>query len=154
MRELLLDTIVFDFLLRDPAKIPIKSRLAIEQADTVFVSAVSLWELSNHVRDGKFTVSISYESYFRRALRTHSLTLLLLQWKALEYMSSFPYQIATQSYEKTVDGKAMAGVKTVEHRDTFDRMLIAHALTGKHSVISPDTLFPMYEPLGLTVIWK
>ena len=76
MSELLLDTITFDLLLRDPVKIPIKLRTAIEQADTVFVSVVSLWELSNHIREGKFTLSIDYESYFRRALRTHSLTLL------------------------------------------------------------------------------
>lgn len=92
MGELLLDTITFDFLLRDPLKIPIKSRVAIEQADTVFVSVVSLWELSNHIREGKFTLSIDYELYFRRALRTHSLTLLPIQWEALEYMGSFAYQ--------------------------------------------------------------
>ena len=42
MTELLLDTIAFDFLLRDPTKIPAKARTIIERADAVFVSVVSL----------------------------------------------------------------------------------------------------------------
>ena len=69
-------------------------------------------------------------------------------------MGSFACQSVALPYKKAAGEKLTTGVKTTDHKDTFDRMLIAHALTGKHSVVSPDTLFPFYEPLGLNVIWK
>ncbi|MBO0930327.1 type II toxin-antitoxin system VapC family toxin [Fibrella aquatilis] len=154
MSKLLLDTITFDFLLTDPLKIPLKSRLEIDRADAVYLSVVSLWELGNHVRDGKFQVSINFERYFKKAIRVHGLTLLPIQWDALEYLSSFAYQSVDTLYEKTINGESVTGIKKALHKDTFDRMLIAHALTGQLQIVSPDSLFPFYKSLGLNVLWK
>ena len=80
--------------------------------------------------------------------------MLPIQWEALDYMSTFAYQAVTQQYEKVVEGNVVMSVKLTKHKDTFDRMLIAHALTAKLGIVSPDSLFPFYEPLGLNVIWK
>ena len=83
MTTFLLDTIAFDLLLRDPAQIPAKTRTLIEEADDVLISVVSLWELSNHVRDGKLVLDIAFDTYIKQALLLHSLTLLPIQWEAL-----------------------------------------------------------------------
>ncbi|GAB4039257.1 type II toxin-antitoxin system VapC family toxin [Spirosoma jeollabukense] len=154
MNDLLLDTITFDLLLHNPNEIPANSRLSIEEADAVFISAVSLWELSNHVRQGQLILSVPFEKYFRQAIRTYHLTLLPIDWQALAYMSTFDYQVISKSYSRELKGEIVSGVKNDVHKDTFDRMIIAHALTHSLPVVTPDEFFPYYTSLGLKVIWK
>ena len=38
-----------------------------------------------------------------------------------------------------------------EHRDPFDRMLIAQALSGSYAIASADERFRLYP--GLNIIW-
>jgi PIN domain nuclease of toxin-antitoxin system len=153
MRVLLLDTIAFDLLLRNPAQIPAKTRTQIERADDVLVSMVSLWELSNHARDGKLVLNMAFDDYIKQALLAHDLTLLPLQWEALTYMSTFQYQLIERVWSRTTHGKTTTGIKQDWHKDTFDRMLIAHAITGQLPIVSPDELFPYYQPSGLQIVW-
>lgn len=98
-------------------------------------------------------VSLPFEKYFKKALRTHQVLLLPIEWEAMEYMSTFDYQIIRKPYTKEVGGKLIQGFKTDLHKDTFDRLIIAHALTRNIPVVSPDELFPYYKELGLRVIW-
>ena len=155
MTTLLLDTITFDWLLRDPEQLSPSptAQAQIEAADNVLVSVVSLWELSNHVRDGRFITDISFERYFKQGLRYHHLTLLPIQWQALTYMSTFAYQVIERPWEQTTGNQTVRGIKRDLHKDTFDRMLLAHALTLQVPIVSPNQLFPHYEPLGLQLIW-
>lgn len=39
------------------------------------------------------------------------------------------------------------------HNDPFDRMIIAQALEEQCPVVSSDQRFPLYESVGLQVIW-
>jgi PIN domain nuclease of toxin-antitoxin system len=39
------------------------------------------------------------------------------------------------------------------HTDPFDRMIIAQALEERCPVVSSDQRFPLYESVGLQVIW-
>lgn len=94
METILLDTITFDYLLHSPANLSRKAADAINKAGVLFVSVVSLWEMTSHIRTGKITINAP-----------------------------------------------------------FDRMLLAHALALHVPIVSPDQLFPHYEPLGLQLVW-
>lgn len=41
-----------------------------------------------------------------------------------------------------------------DHKDPFDRMLIAHAMTEKITLISSDTKFSRYEKYGLDFVFN
>ncbi|RCR71465.1 hypothetical protein DUE52_00580 [Larkinella punicea] len=50
MDEIIIDTIVLDYLTRNQKALSTRSVKAIEQADTVYVCVSSLWELADHIR--------------------------------------------------------------------------------------------------------
>ncbi len=41
-----------------------------------------------------------------------------------------------------------------EHRDPFDRMLVAQALAEGCALVSRDQRFPLYANVGLNVVWE
>jgi PIN domain nuclease of toxin-antitoxin system len=151
MSVVLLDTIALDFLVFRLNELPPKATTAIERADQVLVSQVSLWEMSNHVREGQIKLNDPFAVFWKKALTTFGLTLLDLQWPALAYMASFAYHIIEKPFKRP-DGSS--GVKKELHKDTFDRLMIAHAISMNVPIISSDQFFPHYKPLGLQVIWK
>jgi PIN domain nuclease of toxin-antitoxin system len=81
------------------------------------------------------------------------LTLLDTQWKALDFLATFDYQIIAKPYQKFVNETLSTGVQQDIHKDPFDRMIIAHAIVMRLPVVSPDTLFPHYKAIGLRTIW-
>ena len=61
--------------------------------------------------------------------------------------------IAVEGFEElpiTVDDGARAGALPGPHRDPFDRMLIAQALSGNLALVSNDPLFDRY---GVRRLW-
>ncbi len=139
MAKILLDTIVFDYLIRNKQKISHKALNMMEDLDNdLYLSVVSLWEMSNHVKVRKFAVKGDFSDFFEGMLSAFNITLLPITWKAMNYMSQFDY---VYKFENLL------------HKDTFDRMIIAHALTDNMILVSPDDWFPFYEPLGLKVLW-
>ena len=51
--------------------------------------------------------------------------------------------------------KTFAKLEIVEkHKDPFDRLIIAHAITEKMPIISSDNLFKKYRKLGLELIFN
>ena len=134
-----MDTIVLDFLIRTPNKISDDALDIInDYRNELYLSVVSLWELSNHVKVGKFEVIGEFSAYFKKALSTFDIELLPMKWEAMAYMSQFDY---------------VYKFPDMPHKDTFDRMIIAHALADNMIVVSPDKWFPFYKPLGLQVVW-
>ncbi len=153
MKEIIIDTIVLDYLTRDQKKITLSARNHIQNADTVYVCVSSLWELANHVRDGLIPLNEKFESYYNKAFQKLGLTLLDTQWKALDFMSKFEYHIINKTYSKIDGDKKKVGIKKDIHKDPFDRMIIAHCISMNIPIISPDSLFPYYENVGLKTIW-
>ncbi|MCY7349594.1 MAG: type II toxin-antitoxin system VapC family toxin [Cytophagaceae bacterium] len=151
---ILLDTITFDLLATEgPKKLTATARQEIEQATTVYSSTVSLWELANHVQEGVIVLSVSFEEHYRALLRAMTTELLPLEWKALAYLSTFDLQIIEKPWRVTKRGQISRGIKRELHRDPFDRMIIAHAISMQIPLGSPDSLFPHYKPKGLKLIW-
>jgi len=51
--------------------------------------------------------------------------------------------------------KTFANLEMMEkHKDPFDRLIIAHAITEKMPIISSDNLFKKYRKLGLELIFN
>ncbi|MEZ0608043.1 type II toxin-antitoxin system VapC family toxin [Fibrella sp. WM1] len=153
MDELILDTITLDYLTRNQKALSAAARRRIEQADTVYICVVSMWELANHIREGLIVLNADFDTFYQRALQTLGITLLDTQWLALNYLSAFDYQIISKPWQRTIKNTLTTGIKQELHKDPFDRMIIAHGITMNLPVVSPDTLFPYYADRGLKVIW-
>ncbi len=153
MDEIIINTIVLDYLTRNQKQLSHTAIKRIEQADTVYVSISSLWELANHVREGLIILDADFDSFYQKALQTLGLVLLDTQWAALNYLSTFDYQIISRPWQRTINGIVTQGVKQELHKDLFDRIIIAHRLVMNLPVVSPDTFFSHYTDKGLNVIW-
>lgn len=130
MTSALLDTHAFVWAAADPDRLGDTARALIENPEThLLVSAASAWELSTKVRLGRLPeaefVVASFADIARR-LRVAELAV-------------------------NVTHALRAGALRWEHRDPFDRMLAAQALSLGVSLVSRDTAFA--ELPGLDVVW-
>ena len=125
----LLDTHTFVWAATLDKRLSPKAQSLIEErSNKVFVSPVSLFEMSTKHRLGKWPE-------VAQLLKIYS-TLI----EALEF-ESLPLQDAHA---------VLAGSYPQDHRDPFDRLLIAQAQHEKLSIISRDAAFTAFEP---QVIW-
>lgn len=128
MTSVLLDTHVFAWSLNDNAKISGTARDAIASAESVFVSAVSFFEIAQKVRIGK--------------------------WPEMEpRVGNLDAELAKQgsaAISITADIALLAGRMEWLHRDPFDRMIAATALSGGLALVSAD---PVFDRLPLRRVW-
>jgi PIN domain nuclease of toxin-antitoxin system len=124
----LLDTHALLWWLLDDPALPAAPRRAIERAEAVFVSAASVWEVAIKQRLGKLP----------------ELTLGVAELPALIRESRF--------LPLAVDDRHAAAVATLplHHRDPFDHLLIAQALTERLTLVTRDRQFAAY---GVTLRW-
>ena len=127
--RLLLDTHAFIWWLAGSERLPQSARRAIvDEANEKLVSAASAWEITTKHRLGKLP---SAEAV------------------ALDFAGA----IASQGFDElaiTVDDATRAGALPGHHRDPFDRMLIAQALSGNLVLVSNEPLFDQY---GVRRLW-
>jgi len=125
---LLLDTHALLWWLAGDAQLSVSARAAIEQASSVHVSAVSIWEVSIKTQLGKLPQG----------------ELLLAELPlVLERQGFISLPIVAR------DGH-MAGLLPSHHRDPFDRMLAAQSLRLGLPLVSND---PAFVPYGVTLVW-
>lgn len=93
MNEIILDTITFDYLIQNQKALTSKALKSIQNVDVVYLCVTSIWELSNHVREGLITLKSPFEAFYQIALSQLGIILLDTQWTALSYLSKFDYQI-------------------------------------------------------------
>lgn len=104
------------------------ARSIIEDPDSVcFLSIVSLWEISIKMSIGKLTMDVSI-SEFAEDLKSNGIIVLPITTDHLMRVSRLKFH----------------------HRDPFDRMIIAQALTEKYSIISMDWYFDKYKT---KIVW-
>ena len=127
--RLLLDTHAFLWWLAGSEQLSEAARGAIaDENNAVLVSAVSAWEMATKHRLGKLQ-------------------------GAGDVVLDIASSIAGQGFEElviTVDDGGRAGRLPGLHRDPFDRMLIAQALTRDLVLVSNETLFDVY---GVHRLW-
>lgn len=117
MSSYLLDTHVVLWLAADPEKIPLRVRSLLLEAEHLFVSPISAYELSQKVRLGQLPGAGA----------------VLARWgELLESMFAS---------ELVMTGSEMlhAGLLRWDHRDPFDRMLVAQAQLYGLTLVTKDT---------------
>jgi len=107
---------------------PLAREIVADEANELFVSAVSAWEISTKVRLGKLPEAIDFEREFLSDIADAGYTLL-------------PIDAASA---------LRAGRFTSEHRDPFDRMIAAQAIAGDLLVLSNDAKL---DAFGVRRLW-
>jgi PIN domain nuclease of toxin-antitoxin system len=124
---LLLDTHAFFWSVRRGTSVPRAVAQALNNAPRRLVSDVSAFEVALKVRLGKFPEAA--------ALRD--------QWKqALAALPALPLPVTT-------DHALLAGSLDWEHRDPFDRLLAAQAVTENLTLVTTDKAFASVPGLSI-----
>lgn len=120
--RLLLDTHVFVWFLADSSKLSKKARREIDAAEEVAVSAASLWEIAIKASLGKIDIDVE---------------------RAHEGIS------ASGFVELPVRAAHAAAVCELpaHHRDPFDRMLVAQAVSEPLALLTADRRLSRYSSL-------
>ncbi len=127
--RLLLDTPTLVWWWTDDPRLPARARAAIaDPGHTVFVSAVSGWEITTRHRSGDWP----------------DVDRLIAEYNALLRRSRF--QALAISMEHAHRAGALPGM----HRDPFDRMLIAQCGLEALPIVTANPVFAAY---GVEVIW-
>lgn len=127
--NILLDTHAFLWFIAGSENLSDKARELIEdEANHVFLSAASLWEMAIKVSLGKLTLTEPFETLIPEQLAVNGIELLAISVPHATRVASLPFH----------------------HRDPFDRLLIAQALTEEIPIISGDEAFDAY---GITRLW-
>ncbi len=127
--ELLLDTQAFLWFTLQDQRLSQRAREAIEAADSLLmISPVCFWEIAIKVKLGKLAVPEPFRDFIDRELTANDILVLPI----------------------TVERAAVTLDLPFHHRDPFDRMLAAQALTEDWPVVSSDDILDAY---GLTRIW-
>jgi PIN domain nuclease of toxin-antitoxin system len=127
--QLLLDTHTFLWWMFTDRKLPARVRRRIaDPHTTVFVSAVSAWEISTKWRIGKLNEAEAIARDVGGAIASQGFTPL-------------PVSVAHAEH---------GGRLAIDHRDPFDRMLIAQARLEGIPVASSDEIF---DDFGIERLW-
>lgn len=127
--RLLLDTHALLWFLNNDPKLTNLAKTAIEDpSNTRWLSPISLVEIALKVRLGKLILHRPFASLFPAELTANDIHLLPLETTHIEPLTTMP----------------------LHHRDPFDRLIAAAALTEGLTVVSAD---PAFDAYGLTRLW-
>jgi PIN domain nuclease of toxin-antitoxin system len=119
--NLLLDTHILLWAMLDEKRVPAEARRLMRDRNTVVhVSAASVWEIAIKNSTGKLNVDV--EQLLRRALDAQARP-LPVTWKHAATVQTLP----------------------MIHRDPFDRMLVAQALSEPLHLITVDPRVAQYS---------
>jgi PIN domain nuclease of toxin-antitoxin system len=122
--RLLLDTHALIWFAFGNPQMSAKARATIESLESeVWVSVATAWELTTKVRIGKLPIATAFANDFRakmRGLGFHELAV-------------------------TVEHGQRAGLLPGDHKDPFDRMLIAQAQAENLVIVSNEKIFDEYH---------
>ncbi len=125
--EYLLDTHSFLWFINGDEQLSFKAQQAItEPSATKYISIASFWEIAIKLSLGKLQLDFTFRD-LERQVDINGFELLPITFK-------HAYQVSLLDYH---------------HRDPFDRMIIAQALTEDLTVISRDGHFDKYSKLQL-----
>jgi PIN domain nuclease of toxin-antitoxin system len=129
MSRLLLDTHSFLWWLAGDESLSTRARAAIgENANAIFVSAASIWEIATKDRLGKLPGTNAIASDLAGAIESQGFVGLPI----------------------TIPHGQAAGALPGPHRDPFDRMLIAQSLLDDLVLVSNERAFEAY---GVQRLW-
>jgi PIN domain nuclease of toxin-antitoxin system len=120
----LLDTHSFLWFLAGDSRLSESARQIVADLENeVLVSTASLWEIAIKVSIGKLRLARVYEEFIPEQIERQQIAVLGIDVAHLAAVSKLP----------------------LHHRDPFDRLIIAQALTERVPVISVDEVFDVYS---------
>ena len=121
MSHFLLDTHTFIWLTENNPRLPDRLRDIIDDADLVYLSIVSLWEIAIKLKLGKLLLQRDYET-IGPAIEASDILILPI------------------TFDDTVQVRHLP----LHHGDPFDRILIAQGINNSLPIISTDLKFDAY----------
>lgn len=127
--RLLLDTHTFLWWVAGDTRLSRKARAAVRAAESdVYVSAASAWEITTKFRIGKLPGAAAIVDDLAGVVASQAFSALAI----------------------TLGHAQAAGLLAGEHRDPFDRMLIAQASAEQLLLVSNEALFDRF---GVRRLW-
>jgi PIN domain nuclease of toxin-antitoxin system len=127
--KLLVDTHTLFWVTMDTARLsPVAKHALNDEANDVFVSVASAWEIAIKVGLGKWADARD----------------LLIEFETYVELSGFDI------LPISIEHARKAGLLSSTHRDPFDRLLIAQAMAEQLALVSSDTKI---VGMGADVIW-
>lgn len=115
---IVLDTSALIFWTLDPQRLSPKAKQAIEQADRILISSISIWEIALKVKHQKLDIPLPINEYVDR----------LRQLRSLEILA-----VDIQTWLDNVD-------LPWDHRDPADRTIVALAARNNCPLITSDEM--------------
>jgi PIN domain nuclease of toxin-antitoxin system len=127
--RVLLDTNSFLWFISGSHRLSIDAQRFIADLDNQLVlSLASLWEIAIKISIGKLELLQPFDQLIPQQLKENDIHVMPIELSHLTKILGLPFH----------------------HRDPFDRLIIAQALTEGLSVISPDIVFSKYS---VKLIW-
>ena len=120
--RLLLDTHLVLWAMQDSRLLSTQARKQMRAAEAVYVSAASLWEVAIKATIGKLTID---SDEFEEKLGEAGFLPLPISWQHAVQLRKLP----------------------MRHRDPFDRMLIAQAISEPLHLLTHDSALTAYSDL-------
>ncbi len=124
--RVLLDTHILLWALRDDPRLSNKARKLIENAAEIYVSAATFWEMAIKVGLGKLDVDLD-------EIREYC-----LESGFVELPITSEHAIAVKDLE-------------LHHKDPFDRLIVATAISEPMKLLTVDTQVAQYTSLAILV---
>ena len=133
MKRLMLDTHVLLWAIGNSAELSSRVAECIRNRENkIFVSAISLWEISLKCSVRKLELSFAIEDIPKYCEQIGFNLIPVMPLEALGFLKLPQKQ---------------------NHKDPFDRMLIYQCISGRYSLLSRDEQMKRYANDGLECIW-
>jgi len=127
--DVILDTCAFLFLCLDDPKLSAKAKqVIIDPSNRCLLSIASVWEIAIKTNAGKLEIDQPFDDFVPYHLTAYDLELIPIEIEHLSRVATFQQ----------------------EHRDPFDRLIIAQGLVLSMPIVTKDSVF---EGFGVKVIW-
>jgi PIN domain nuclease of toxin-antitoxin system len=124
--KLLLDTHTVLWFINGDTQLSTVARQLIEDAaNTSYVSAASFWEMAIKISLGKLKLQHPFDAFMTAQMQQNNFLALGITISHTGYLSTLPFPL-------------------IDHRDPFDRLLIAQAIIEQMAIISRDAKFDAY----------
>lgn len=121
--KVLLDTHTFLWYVLDDPGLSVAARSLIgDAASEVLVSPASFWEIAIKISVGKYSVTVPYETFWRHGIEENGFGILPIEIRHTAALINLPFH----------------------HKDPFDRLLVAQAMSEAIPLVSGDTPLDAY----------
>jgi PIN domain nuclease of toxin-antitoxin system len=121
--KFLLDTQAFLwFVLKHPSLSQVACDLIVDPLNDILLSPASYWEIAIKVSIGKYQIPEDFETWMEHQIQVNELEILPIKVTHVAAIVTLPFH----------------------HKDPFDRLLVAQAITENIPIISIDAVLDNY----------